>query len=117
MDEYSLFIRLMSSVKKDLVNGLPVHRECVKNNSVNYGDLLNADTPMIETQFEELLLPNLVSDCALNTSCVTTPDNANLHLKPCYYPGDSNFTNKQDFWKITANTSDKCYIQRVLPKQ
>ena len=102
--------------KKDLVNGNPVHKECVKNNTTNYGDLLNADNKDVVNQFQELLLPEPISDCALNNSCVTEPDGANLHLKPCYYPGDPNFTENKDFWKVSANKSDSCYVQRAIPE-
>jgi len=124
------------------LNGENVPANCLKNNTVNYADMLNVDT---QTN---------ANDCAFNNSCVVNSDSRNLHFNSPFsremnnqpqlvdnpaldstvflpspeeahvdvpdtagpHPGDPDFTDVKDFWKITKNNSDLCYIKRALPK-
>ena len=129
----------------DKLNGKNVPENCLKNNTINYSDMLNVDRGVY---------PN-VRDCATDTSCVIDADNHNLHFDSPYsdevakppsnniqpshlnsvtvmpsveeaynhtpqsegpHPGDADFTEVKDFWKMKKNNSDLCYIKRVLPK-
>jgi hypothetical protein len=91
-----------------LANGEKVNSECLKNNTVNYADVFNANA--------NANAKSLDGDCAFDNSCVTNPDNANMHLgPPRLNPGDPDFTNETNFWKFSVNNSDMCYIQRSMP--
>ena len=125
-------------------NGANVPENCIRNDTVNYGDLLNTD-----------LYKNVANkrDCASDNSCVINSDKTNLHMDselsspnkkqvphpnksldsmtvlpkpenvsgaiPSHegpHPGDPEFSNMKDFWKLKFNNSDLCYIKRVMPK-
>jgi len=100
------------------LNGEPTNSECIKNNSLNYGDMLNKDLPKASDElYGQVFLPQPGNnDCALDNSCLVEKDQANLHEKPKFYPGDPEFTEQKDFWKINKNNSDLCYIKPVLPE-
>lgn len=126
-------------------NGNNVSDECLKNNDLNYQDVLNVDN-------SENNKAN-TRDCATDNSCVINSDNTNLHIDSPYnvhtddnrlvnnsrfdsktvmpnpdevtgampdtngpHPGDPEFADVKDFWKLKVNNSDLCYIKRVLPK-
>ena len=124
-------------------NGNQVSEPCLKNNTLNYGDVLNVDTNNSNN--------NSNRNCAVDNSCVINSDNTNLHLESPFsehnnnlvnsnpaldsktvlpnpeisnnvapqqgpHPGDPEFTEVKDFWKIKKNNNDLCYIKRVLPE-
>ena len=80
--------------------------------------MLNKDLPEASEQlYGQVFLPKPGNnDCALDNSCLVDKDQANLHEKPKFYPGDPEFTEQKDFWKINKNNSDLCYIKPVLPE-
>ena len=123
-------------------NGKKVSEPCLKNNTLNYGDVLNVDTN--NKNFNK-------RNCAIDNSCVINSDTTNLHFESPFsehdsnvvnnnpaldsktvlpkpeisnnlepqqgpHPGDPEFTELKDFWKIKKNNSDLCYIKRVLPE-
>ena len=53
------------------LNGNEVPANCLKNNTVNYADMLNVDEAAATSQ---------VNDCAFNNSCVVNSDSRNLHF-------------------------------------
>ena len=127
-------------------NGNHVDDTCLKNNTLNYGDVLNVDSNSNNNLNNVLNTKN----CAIDNSCVINSDSTNLHFDSPFsehndtvvnsnpaldsktvlpipnianniqqhqgpHPGDPEFTEVKDFWKLKKNNNDLCYIKRVLP--
>ena len=101
----------------NFVNGNQVSRNCLSNNNVNFNDVFNVDAP--NNMYNETILPESghnSNDCAFDNSCIANPDSGNMHISSEYSPGDPEFANMKDSWKVRANTNDMCYLKRSIPE-
>ena len=94
------------------VNDCAFNNSCVVNSDSRnlhfnspFSRELNNRQPLVENP----ALDSTVFLPSPEEAYVDVPETAGPH------PGDPDFTDVKDFWKIQKNNSDLCYIKRALP--
>lgn len=91
----------------------------LKNNSINYGELLNVDNNKLYNT--DKIIPNTTyskRDCASDISCIVSPDITNLHYNSPHSKNKDirKFTNDDTIWNMSKNINDNCYENNRVPE-